>query len=287
MPKEIMFPMLTSDHSARRFIRSACLILLTTCGLFATEPPITTKAWTILDAGLHEQKAEKRSLAVAALGVMAHDKKATAAAQHALEDTDSNVRIAGIGALAQMNARASLPEIKALVDKADGKTLVAIAAALKKFNDPEAYDIYYQILTGKRKGGGSIFDGIKDKKSLETIGLETAIGFIPFGGVGTGAYSYFKQNGSARTNLNVIAVNTLAAEPGRDSAVDKALVQAAFDDKEIVQVAAFQALAKRGNPAVIPELEPAMYSAKPLISYTAAATILHLEDLRQMRPPRV
>ena len=225
-------------------------------------------------------------MAVTALGLMPRDKKAADAAEHALQDTDGNVRRAGIGALAEMNSRASLPKIKALIDKADGKTIVAIAAALKKLNDPEAYDIYYQILTGKRKGGGSIFDGIKDKKALETIGVEAAIGFIPFSGVGTGAYNYLKQNSSARANLNVVAVDALADEPGRDPAVDKALVQAAFDEKALVQIAAFHALAKRGDPAVISDLEPAMDSAKPLVSYTAAATILHLEGMRQTRSPR-
>ena len=41
---------------------------------------------------------------------------------------------------------------------------MAIAAVLKKSYDPEGYEIYYEILTGKRKGSGSILDGIKDKK---------------------------------------------------------------------------------------------------------------------------
>jgi HEAT repeat protein len=177
-----------------------------------------------------------------------------------------------------MNSKASLPKIKALISHSDAKTVVAIAAVLKKFKDPEGYEIYYQLLTGKRKGGGSIYDGIKDRKSLEKMGVETAIGFAPFGGAATGAYDYFKQNGSSHSELSVTAVSALADDP--DPVAEKALVQASFGGKEVVQVTALRALAKRGDPTVVKDIEPAMCSDKSMISYTAAATILHLQNLR-------
>jgi hypothetical protein len=37
------------------------------------------------------------------------------------------------------------------------------------------------------------------------MGVEEALGFIPFGGIGIGAYDYFKQNGSSNANVNVAA----------------------------------------------------------------------------------
>jgi HEAT repeat protein len=104
------------------------------------------------------------------------------------------------------------------------------------------------------------------------MGLEEAFGFVPFGGVGIGAYDYFKRNDTS--NVNAAAATALAQD--RDPATEKALVQASFGGKEIVQAAALRALAMRGDPAVINEIEPAMYSDKSLISYTAAATIVHL-----------
>jgi HEAT repeat protein len=181
-----------------------------------------------------------------------------------------------------LNSKSSLPKIKALLGHADAKTVVAIAAVLTKLKDPEGNEIYYEIVTGQRKGGGSILDGIKDKKALETMGVQSAIGFLPGGGEATGAYDYLKRNGSANAALDVTAVTALAEDP--DPEVKKALVQACFGGKEVVEAAALRALAKRGDPSVINEIEPAMYSDNPLVRYTAAAAIVHLEDVRARQP---
>jgi HEAT repeat protein len=259
-----------------------CVILLTSARLFAADQSIANKAWTVLEAGLHDTKTDKRVQAISALGVMRGDRKATQTAEDLLQDPDPNICRAAIAALGDMNSKTSLPKIKALIDHSDAKTVLAIAAVLTKFKDPEGYDIYYEVLTGKRKGGGSIVDGVKDRKALQKMGVETAIGFVPFGGVGTGAYNYFKQSGSSQSALSVTAVSALAEDPDPDA--EKALIEASFAGKEAVQVAALRALAKRGNPRVLKEIEPAMDCDKSLVSYNAAAAILHLLDLRAKQP---
>ena len=264
-----------------RISMAMCFIALSACRLSAAEQSVSKKAWTTLEAGLHDKKTDNRVLAVSALGLMPGDRKAAEAAEQALQDSDAAVRRAGIAALGEMNSKTSLPKIKALISQSDAKTVVAIAAVLTKFKDPEGYDIDYQLLTGKRKAGGSILDGIKDRKNLEKMGVETAVGFVPFGGIGTGAYDYFKRNGSSDSNLSVTAISALAEDP--DPVVRKELVQRSFGGKEVVQVASLRALAKRGDPTVVSDIEPAMYSGKPLINYTTAATILHLMDLRAKR----
>jgi HEAT repeat protein len=269
--------MRTIDTTSTHLVR-ICLILLFGCGLLPGEES-TNKAWTILQAGAHDRSAEKRVQAVSALGLIAGDPMAVETAEHALQDSNSDVRTAAVTALGDMNSRASLPKIRALLKHSDAQTVVAIAVVLKKFNDPLGYEIYYEILTGQRKAGGGILDGIKDKKSLEKMGVEEALGFVPFGGIGIGAYDYFKQNGAS--NVNAAAATALAQD--RDPASEKALVQASFSSKEIVQAAALRALAKRGDPAVVKDIEPAMYSEKSLIRYTAAAAVVHLVDLRSKR----
>jgi HEAT repeat protein len=265
-----------------RRLRPICFILLITSRLFATEQSVANKAWTILEAGLHEKRTDRRAQAVSALGLIPSDEKAVETAEDALHDPNPDVRRAAVASLGEMNSKTSLSKIKALINYSDAKTIVAIAAVLTKFKDPQGYEIYYQLLTGKRKDGHSILDGIKDRKALETMGVETAIGFAPFGGVATGAYGYFRQNGSSHSNLSVTAASALAED--RDPAAEKALVEASFGGKEAVQLAALRALAKRDDPAAVREIEAAMYSNKPLISYTAAAGILHLLDL-QANPP--
>jgi HEAT repeat protein len=184
----------TVDTRSTHLVR-VCLILLFSCGLLPGRES-TSKAWTILQAGAHDKSAEKRAQAVSALGLISGNPMAVETAEHALQDSNSDVRKAAVTALGDMNSKASLPKIRALLKHSDAKTVVAIAAVLKKFNDPQGYEIYYEILTGERKAGGGILDGIKDKKSLEKMGAEEALGFVPFGGIGVGAYDYFKNNGS-------------------------------------------------------------------------------------------
>jgi hypothetical protein len=239
---------------------------------------VMNKAWTILQAGLSDKSADKRAQTVSAVGIIPGDKRAIETAEKALDDPSSDVRRAAVIALGQMNSTASLPRIKSLLGRSDAKTIVAIAAVLKKFDDPEGYDIYDQILTGKRKDGGSLLDGLKDGKSLGIMGVETAVGFLPFGGVATGTYDYLKQNGSSHSHVFETAATALADD--RDPLAKEALVQAALGGKQAVQVAALRALAARADPTVVTDIEPAMYSDKPLIRYTAAAVILHLLDLR-------
>jgi hypothetical protein len=111
------------------------------------------------------------------------------------------------------------------------------------------------------------------------MGVESAIGFLPGGGEITGAYEYFRRNDSEHSHRDVIAVTALARDP--DPRAKQALIQAAFGGKQAVQVAALRALATRDDSAVVNEIEPAMYSGKPVIRYTAAAAIVHLLDVRK------
>jgi HEAT repeat protein len=253
-----------------------CFALLSGCGLLSARGESANQAWKILQAGVHDNSANRRVQAVSALGLIAGDARAIKTAEHALQDSKAEVRRAAVTALGDMGSRASLPKIKALVEHSDVKTVLAIAAVLKKFKDPQADDIYYQILTGERKAGGGILDGLKDRKSLEKMGVEEALGFIPFGGIGIGAYDYLKQNNSSNANVKAVAATALAQD--RDPASKKALIQASFGGKEIVQVAALRALARCGDPTVAKDIEPAMYSERSLISYTAAAAVVHLSS---------
>ena len=68
---------------------------------------------------------------------------------------------------------------------------------------------YKELLTGKRKNGQKLTDDLKNRKGLEKMGAETAIGFLPFGGVATGPYGYISGNSQSSANAYVIAVNAL------------------------------------------------------------------------------
>ena len=249
-------------------------VLGTSRPLLATDgQSLRHEAWGILDAGLQDKSVDKRAEALAALGFAAGDKRALQTLEESLQDPKPEIQTAAVTALGDMNAKSSLLKIKALLSHSDAKTTLAIAAVLTKFGDPEGFEIYYELVTGERKNGQKLTDGLKDRKGLEKMGAETAIGILPLGGVATGAYDYISQNKSG-PNAYVTAVNALAEDS--DPQAKKALVQAAFGGKVPVRVAALRALAKRGDATVVDDVEPAMNSDKSVVSYTAAAAILHL-----------
>jgi HEAT repeat protein len=253
--------------------------LLVGC-LFLRAEEIHTRAWTILQTGTEMKSSEKRAQAVMALGLIPGNPRAVEMAEYALQDSKPEVRRAAIVALGEMNSETSIPKIKALLEdpkSSDVKTVVAIAAVLKQFNDPVGYKIYGEIVSGQRKCG-SLLDGIKDKKARKTMAIEEGLTFVPFASYGVGAYMYFKQNNTA--NANVRATAAAALETDVDPSVEALLVDASLDGKEVVRVAALRALAKRGTPAVIEQIAPTMYSEKLRVRYTAAAALIHLSDLR-------
>lgn len=232
------------------------------------------EVWGILDAGLQDKSVDKRTEALAALGVAAGDARALKTLEECLQDPKPEIRTAAVAALGEMNAKSSLPKIKALLGYSDAKATLAIAAVLRKFGDPEGFEIYNELVTGERKDGQKLTDGLKDRKGLEKMSAQTAISLLPFGGVATGAYDYISHSTNSAANVYVIAVNALAEDPDRQ--VGKSLVQAAFGGRVPVRVAALRALAMRGDPTVVNEIEPAMHSDNAVVSYTAAAAILHL-----------
>lgn len=200
--------------------------------------------------------------------------------ERALQDSRSEVRRAAVVALGDMDSRSSLPQIKALLEGSDTSTVLAVAAVLTKFNDPAGYKIYCEIISGQRKGA-SLVDGIKDKKNLAKMSIEGALGFVPYASYGVGAYNYFKRNDQAKANLNVTAAKALAQDP--DPSGEDALIHASLSGNEAVQLAALRALAERGNPAVIEDILPTLYSKKTRVRYTAAAVVVHLSDLQSKR----
>ena len=251
------------------------LVFGTPCTSLATAgQSLRDEAWGILDGGLQDKNVDKRAEVLAALGVAAGDARALKTLEECLQDPKPEIRTAAVAALGDMNAKSSLPKIKALLSDSDAKTTLAIAAVLQKFGDSEGFEIYYELVTGERKDGQKITDSIKNRKGLEKMGAETAIGFLPFGGVATGAYDYISGSNKSGANAYVTAVNALAEDS--DPQVKKALVHAAFGGKVPVRVAALRALAKRGDPTVVNDIEPAMHSDKAVVSYTAAAAILHM-----------
>jgi HEAT repeat protein len=237
----------------------------------------TELAWRLLRGGVQSGKTEERAAAVRVLSLARGQTQAATMASRALLDNKPEVRKAAAIALGNLQARASIPQLKrALLDKEVG-VVTAAAHALVQLHDPSGYEVYYAILTGERKSGQGLIAEqlatLKDPKKMARLGFQEGIGYIPFAGMGYDALKTILQNDSSP--VRAAAAKMLATDP--DPSSGEALAGRAVHDKsELVRVAALQAIGERGDPAFIAKIAPAMTDEKQSVQYTAAAVILRL-----------
>jgi HEAT repeat protein len=250
----------------------------------ASKPTVEDQAWDLLRSGVKEDSTAKRATAVRVLSLLKGEPRAVTLATHALDDTKPEVRAAAAIALGELHAKSAVPKLQAALS--DKEPLVALAAAhsLLTMKDALAYEVYYEILTGERKGSKGLvageLDTLKDPKKMALLGFQEGIGFVPFAGIGYTAIRTIVKDDSSP--VRAAAAKVLADDP--DTATEDALIQAAAADKnQWVRTAALDALARRGNPAVIERIAPAMSDDKHTVKYTAAAAILHLNDVAERR----
>jgi len=201
-------------------------------------------------------------------------------AEKALKDENPEVRAAAALALGDMQSKSSVPALRAVLDDPEPAVALAAAQALSLLHDRAANDVYFEVLTGERKTGKGLIESqksmLRDPKKLARIGIAEGIGFIPFGGLGWEAIKTLTKDDASP--IRASAAKILADDP--DPASMKALEDATGDKSWIVRAAALEALAKRGNPAALDSVELAMYDEKEVVKYTAAATYLHLAEIK-------
>ena len=243
------------------------------------------EAWEILHDGASEKSWEKRATAARVLGLLPGDNTAVAMAEKALDDESSDVRAAAASALGLMLSKASLPKLKAAL--ADKEPLVVLAAAhslLLLKDDKDAYEVYYAVLTGRQKTNSGLVSGemktLHDPKKMAELGFQEGIGFIPFAGLGyQGVKALIKDDVSP---VRAAAAKVLADDP--DPEAGQALVEAAPDKSWIVRAAALDAIARRGNPKLLGDIEFALDDPNPTVRYTAAAAVIRLT--KEQKPAR-
>jgi HEAT repeat protein len=248
---------------------------------------VRDQAWDLLRGGLKETSTTKRATAVRVLSLLSAEAKAVTLASHALADSKPQVRVAAAIALGELHAKSAIPKLEEALS--DNEPAVALAAAhsLLIMKDPLAYQVYYEVLTGKRKGSKGLvageLDTLKDPKKMALLGFQEGIGFVPFAGIGYGAIRTIMKDDSSP--VRAAAARVLADDP--DSATEDALIQAATGDKNpLVRTAALDALAHRADPAVVDRIASALSDDKDAVKYTAAAAIVHLSDVADRRKPR-
>ncbi|MGA8028248.1 MAG: HEAT repeat domain-containing protein [Bryobacteraceae bacterium] len=251
----------------------------------AAPAPVDT-AWSVLTEGVESKSSDSRADAVRALGLLPKNQRAQEMAEKALSDANAEVRIAGVTALGVMGAASSRRKLEALLNDKEVKVAVAAANALYLLKDPAAYEVYYALLTGERKSSAGLLQSqlntLKDRKAMEKLAFETGIGFVPFGGMGYEAWKTVTQDDTSP--VRAAAAEKLASDP--DPKSGEALAKSCFDKKWRVRVAVVNAIARRGDPALISALVPLLTDENRTVRYDAAAAILRLAAGRNSRPRR-
>lgn len=264
--------------------RPLILILTAVAPWFVTNPLSSTEsdkgaAWKLIRSGVKSTDTDERVIAVGVLGLLLDDRKAGELAEHALADAKPEVRSAAATALGKMRSTDSVPKLKQTLADKEIPVVLAAARALLEMKDKAGYQVYYEILTGERKGSEGLIAQqtaiLHDPKKLAELGFEQGIGYVPFASMGWDALRVILKNDSSP--VRAAAAKMLADDPDPNSA--KALVNATHDKNWIVRVAALEAIAKRGDPTLRVKVEPSMQDPKREVRYAAAATVVHLIDV--------
>jgi HEAT repeat protein len=240
----------------------------------------THRAWELLDRGVTSNSAETRRVAVAALGVVINNVHVIRIAEKSLRDENPRVRAAAATALGSMKARASIPKLIVALNDKEPEVVLAAAQALISLNSQRGYQVYYEVLTGERKGGKNAveheLDVLKDPKKLAEMGVEEGIGFVPFGGMGLEAFHALR--GGTAMGVRAAAAAMLAHDP--DGRAATALSDATADPSWHVRVAAIKAIAERGDPRLVSTVLSGLDDDKEAIRFAAAAAVLRLSTAK-------
>jgi HEAT repeat protein len=203
------------------------------------------------------------------------DPKAIQEAESALQDKEPEVRAAAARALGEMHSTGSIAKLAAATHDKDLLVAVSASSALLAMKDKGGYEVFYAVLTGERKGSGMIAQqakDLKDPKKATQFAFEEGIGFVPFAGGGFEAIRMLTKKDPSP--LRAAAAAALADDSDPDCG--KALGTALKDDNWIVRIAVVKAIAKRGDPALLPVVAEAMSDKRDEVRLSAAAAVLRL-----------
>lgn len=264
---------------------AACITCLALCAVAAAQNP-QQLSWNILQAGATNNNAQQRVSAVSVLALITADPKAVTMAEQALHDQNPDVRKAAATTLGALKAEGAIPALQEALKDTDPAVIMSAAQALVEMNNEDGYDTYYAVATGTMKGGQGLVASQENKlnqllhnpKDMAETAFEQGIGFVPFGGIGFGAFKAIHDSGANATVVKATALKMLAKDP--DPRSGKALISATADQQWVIRSAAYDALARRGDKALVSQMALGLTDQQEEVKLTAAAAIAQLSALR-------
>lgn len=269
----------------RMFVLFISTFLFVVPSFVSAQSPVE-QSWSTLQAGADDKSADQRIATMRVLQLIPGNAKAVTMAEKGLQDKEADVRGAAALSLGAMGSKSSIPALAAVAksDK-EGAVVLATAKALIQLGDERGYSVYYAVLTGQRKSGESLVGGeekqlddlLRNPKQMEEMAFEQGMGFVPFGGIGLQAFNTIHASETKGPILKATCVKILAKDP--DARTEKALIAATADKEWVVRAAAYDALARRGDSEVLPDLAAGLKDDREEVKLTAAAAIVHLSTM--------
>jgi HEAT repeat protein len=184
-----------------------------------------------------------------------------------------------------LKAESSIPALEQALKDSDPAVVMSAAKALVTMKNEGGYDTYYAVATGQMKSGEGLV-GTQEKalnqllhnpKDLAETAFEQGIGFVPFGGIGFGAFKMIHDSGANATVVKATAIKMLATDP--DPRSGKALVAATADQQWVIRAAAFDAIARRGDRSLLTDIAIGLTDQQEVVKLTAAAAVAQLSAL--------
>lgn len=270
----------SSSATVARMLGYFAFLFVSTAALCQTQ---LDQAWTTLQAGAENKSTEVRVSTMRVMQLIPGDAKGLTMAEKGLKDKEPEVRGAAALSLGAMQSKSALPALEATAKTdPEGAVVMAAAKALITLGNERGYEVYYAVLTGARKSGEGLIGSqekeldslLRNPKQMEGMAFEQGIGFVPYGGIGLQVYQTIHTSEQKDPILKAASIKMLANDP--DPRTEKALVAATLDPHELIRAAAFDALARRGHPAVLPDLNSGLKDDKEAVKLTAAAAVVHL-----------
>ena len=273
---------MSKDKRARfRILTVGTSLIVVILAVALASPRLTAQsqsdqAWKVLRNGLSSTSAETRVKAIRAMDLLVKNPEAEKILIAALKDKNSDVQVAAVITLGNIGTSTAAAEIRKLVPTAGAELIFAAANALYKLNDPGAYEIFYAAVTKEKKSGEGLVESqmkmLHNPKAMAKVGFEAGIGFVPFGGLGYGAFKVVTKDDESP----VRAAAALKLATDKDPKSAKALANAASDEKWLVRAAAIAAIGMRGDASLLSAVTPKLEDKNDTVRFNAAACIIRL-----------
>lgn len=273
------------DHQHRIVVGLFLLLGLVSPALAFAQSP-QDQAWSVLQSGVTASNAETRAAAVRTLTVITGDPKAAMLAEQGLVDKDPAVRAAAAGALGTLHSRGSIPKLRAALKDKEGGVVMAAAKSLVLLGNNAGYEVYYVLITGQRKSGQGLIGG-EEKELSDTLhhpeqlasqAFEQGIGYVPYAGIAYGAFQHFHESDEKEAMVRAAAVKMLAKDP--DPRSGQALIGVTTDKSWVVRAAAFDALARRGDRALLASAANGLNDSNETVKFMSAAAVAQLSSAK-------